>query len=317
MATAQQAVSKARSQVGTTEVGSSNKVKFNDWYWGKGKYGTWAAWCSVFLAWCSDQVGMRKNVDYPYSAGVAECFAWFKAKGRIISKKALKHGDWVRFTFSHTAFFIGYSGRSAIKTVEGNTSRGTSGSQRDGGGVWLRTRPLSLIQYGGRPNYSGKTSTPKPTPSTPTPKKGIFGMAFKTSDRRKELQTVAKGKERVLRTHEKKTWSFLDSIRRGESFLVDSKLTISGLREGQVAEVWLRIGEYVKKSGKGYNRWDYKRVTVYGRPGGGDVHVALGEADKCQISPKHGGELRLYIVAKNVSADKCAVTDVKWTRFGD
>ena len=37
MATAQQAVSKARSQVGTTEVGSSNKVKFNDWYWGKGK----------------------------------------------------------------------------------------------------------------------------------------------------------------------------------------------------------------------------------------------------------------------------------------
>lgn len=62
MATAQQAVSKARSQVGTTEVGSSNKVKFNDWYWGKGKYGSWAAWCSVFMCWCSDQLGMRKNV---------------------------------------------------------------------------------------------------------------------------------------------------------------------------------------------------------------------------------------------------------------
>lgn len=159
MATPNQVIAKARSQVGTREAGYSNQVAYNDWFWGKGKYGSWAAWCSVFLCWCSDQFGMRRDIDYPHSAGVAVCFAWFTRKGRRVSKKKLQPGDWVRFTFSHTALFLGYANKAktAITTIEGNTSPGNSGSQRDGGGVWKRTRPLSLIQYGGRPNYTHTT----------------------------------------------------------------------------------------------------------------------------------------------------------------
>lgn len=316
MATASQMLAKAKSQVGVTEKGHSNVVKYNDWYWGKGKYGSWAAWCSVFLCWCSDQLGMKKNVDYPYSAGVAVCFSWFRAKGRIISKHKLKPGDWCRFTFSHVGLVREKPSGGTVKTIEGNTSLGSSGSQRDGGGVWLRTRPLSLIQYGGRPNYSG-SATASAKPATPVKKKGIFGMTLKANNSRTENRKVAKGKEVTLRTHAKDTGSALCSVKKGETILVDGHLRLSGLREGQVAEVYYRLGEYVSKTKKSYTRHNYARQTVYGRAGGGDVHVSLPLVDKVAMSPKHGGDLRLYAIVKNVTGDNCVAEYVSYKVLGD
>lgn len=155
-------------------------------------------------------------------------------------------------------------------------------------------------------------STPAPTkPGTPAKPKGLFGMALKTTDSRTEKQKVSKGKEITLRTRAKSTSKFLCSVKKGETVLVDEHLRISGLREGQVAEVWLRLGEYVKAAGKTYSRHNYPRVTVHGRAGGGDIHVAVPLVDKIGMSPKHKGDLRLYVIVKNVSGDTCTVESTK------
>lgn len=171
---------------------------------------------------------------------------------------------------------------------------------------------LKLTKTGGRP------PAPKPTTTTPAPRKGILDMSFKTSDRRTAKQPLPPNRETTLKTRAKNTWSFLTSTKRGETFMVNAHITINGLREGQVAEVWLRLGEYNAKTKKGATRYDYKRVTVHGRAGGGDVHVELTQVDKCNIGPKMGGDMRLYVVAKNVSGDGAvAVTDIKWTEITD
>lgn len=154
---------------------------------------------------------------------------------------------------------------------------------------------------------SGSSPAPNPTPV----EKGLFGMAFKTADSRTEKQKSAKGKEITLRTRAKDRNKLLCSVKKGELVLIDEHLRISGLREGQVAEVWFRLGEYVKATGKNHSRYNYPRVTVHGRAGGGDVHVAVPLVDKIQMSPKHKGDLRLYVVVKNVSGDECVVEYTK------
>lgn len=156
----------------------------------------------------------------------------------------------------------------------------------------------------------------KPTPAPAKPK-GLFGMALKAADSRTENRKIAKSKEITLRTRAKKTYSFLCSVKKGETVLVDSDVRISGLREGQVAEVFVRLGEYVKKTSKTHTRYNYPRQTVIGRAGGGDVHVNYVKADKINMSPKHGGDLRLYLVVKNVSGDECVVEYSKHTILGD
>ncbi|MDN5585948.1 MAG: N-acetylmuramoyl-L-alanine amidase [Brevibacterium sp.] len=148
-------------------------------------------------------------------------------------------------------------------------------------------------------------------PDTPAKPKGLFDMALKTADSRTEKQKVTRGKEITLRTRAKSTNKFLCSVKKGETVLVDEHVRISGLREGQVAEVWLRIGEYVAKTKKGHTRYNYPRVTVHGRAGGEDIHVAIPLVDKVGISPKHGGDLRLYVIVKNVSGDECVVESTK------
>lgn len=157
----------------------------------------------------------------------------------------------------------------------------------------------------------------KPAPTPPPVKKGPFGMSLKKQDQRTEKQKIAKGKIKTLRTREKSTNSMLDSVTKGQLVQLNAHLRISGLREGQVAEVWARNGEYVAKTGKGHTRYNHPRVTVIGRAGGGDVHVEYTLTDKVGNSPKYGGDVRMYLVTKNVSGDECTVENVKWTLLSD
>jgi hypothetical protein len=64
--------------------------------------------------------------------------------GLVTSNAAqIKKGDIVIFTFSHIGLAIEDEKNGSVRTVEGNTS--TSGS-REGGGVYLQTRSLSLVR---------------------------------------------------------------------------------------------------------------------------------------------------------------------------
>src|SRR5690625_3996813 len=149
MATATSVLARARKWVGHRER-YNNRTRFNDLFYGRAVNGAAYPWCAAFTSVICQEEGMRRDIDYPHSAGVAVCFNWFRRRGRIVSKHKLKPGDMVRFTFSHIAFFVRYANaaRTAIVTIEGNTSSGNAGSQRDGGGVHQRVRSLGLVQYG-------------------------------------------------------------------------------------------------------------------------------------------------------------------------
>jgi hypothetical protein len=81
---------------------------------------------------------------------------WFKQRNRWGTSP--RKGAHVFFQFSgprihHVGLVTSNDGVLPIQTIEANTSRGTSGSQRDGGGVWRRSRASGIVGYG-YPDYS-------------------------------------------------------------------------------------------------------------------------------------------------------------------
>lgn len=105
-------------------------------------------WCQGFvvLAWALQGVDLRKVVDLPYYCPSLEAYArkigaWRPYGGGYTPKP----GDPVLMGRGSSAAHVGlaYPGPgqwSGYRTIEGNTSRGTSGSQTNGDGVWLRYR---------------------------------------------------------------------------------------------------------------------------------------------------------------------------------
>jgi hypothetical protein len=103
-------------------------------------------WCASFVSWCYFSCGVGL-IDGNGSKSVAALKKW-----------AVKHGHWrprttgytppsgavVIFKFSHTGIVV--EGAAAEdRTVEGNTWSGEAGSQRNGDGVYLRSRNHSVI----------------------------------------------------------------------------------------------------------------------------------------------------------------------------
>lgn len=69
---------------------------------------------------------------------------------RVVSLESALPGDWAVFNFDggevdHIGTLIRKIDGLTIETVEGNTSPNNMGSQADGGGVYLRTRPVSQV----------------------------------------------------------------------------------------------------------------------------------------------------------------------------
>jgi len=153
----------ARSQIGTVEnpVGS-NRTKYGVAYGMNG-----VAWCAIFTWWVFREAGLSTLV--PKTAYTPTLASWFKQRGRWGTKP--RQGALVLFDFpndgvgriSHVGIVEAVNADGTITTIEGNTlpSTGSSGSQRDGGGVWRRTRKTGIVGYG-YPEY------PAPEPAKPT-----------------------------------------------------------------------------------------------------------------------------------------------------
>jgi len=241
MATATNVLDRARKWIGHTEK-PNNRTRFNDKFYGRPVNGSAYPWCAAFTSVICQESGMRPNVDYPHSAGVAVCFAWFQREGRIVSKNRLKPGDMVRFTFSHIGLVEKVLSGGRVQTIKGNTSAGNSGSQRDGGGVHRRIRSLSIIQYGGRPNY-----TSKPSGDDPGDKEGgLFGMTMYAPRTRKKDLKLPKGKWRTLPIDDKDNTSLLTGLKPGDDVLVHANLGLKGLPKGAEAQVRLYAVSYKK-----------------------------------------------------------------------
>ncbi|NUR86721.1 MAG: CHAP domain-containing protein [Nonomuraea sp.] len=161
--TAAQVLSLATQQVGVREDSAGGGTKFQKWYMNSQRAGETvkrdggnrqmylnAAWCSMFVSWVGEELGVRPTVGWDaYTVTHAK---WFKNNKRWGT--TAKPGSVVFFSWNgsksldaiqHVGFVIKDNGNGTIKTVEGNTGNGE---------VEERTRPKSQVVGYGYPDYA-------------------------------------------------------------------------------------------------------------------------------------------------------------------
>lgn len=111
------------------------------------------SWCAVFVSWVFKHAGAPlPRMDRPYGyMNCASAVAYARAHGLFDASGHYSPGDIVLFGpggATHTGIVIADDGKT-ITTIEGNTvPDGASGSQSNGGGVYVRHRPHGDWVYG-------------------------------------------------------------------------------------------------------------------------------------------------------------------------
>lgn len=148
-------VAAARGEVGVSEV-TKNQAPEIAKYWQATSYpdgmGNREPWCAAFVCWCVREGVRNSNAQVTWTLPrTATAFGFdtdwaTKNKLRVISAPSaadLKVGDILVFRFSHVGIYAGPVNSDSVLTVEGNTN-GTG--SREGDGVYLKTRSLSLVR---------------------------------------------------------------------------------------------------------------------------------------------------------------------------
>jgi hypothetical protein len=157
--TVQDVIERAEGWVGFVEGPRDNETPFGAWYGLQ-----FQPYCAMALSMWSFEAGLAipasTNRGYAYTPSGA---AWFRGQGRWGSEP--RRGAHVFFRFSgarihHVGLVTSEDGEFPISTIEANTSRGSAGSQRDGGGVWRRRRASGIVGYG-YPAYTRGAEVPE------------------------------------------------------------------------------------------------------------------------------------------------------------
>lgn len=144
----------AQWQEGVLESPSgSNKVKYNEAFYGQSVRGGVYPWCMVFVWWVFREAGFNLYKTASCT-GLVDRYKAFSPDQLVHS--GFQPGDIVFFDFSgkrkkteHCGIVVEVKG-SQLVTMEGNTG---SGSNANGGAVMRRTRNESLVTVGIRPGY--------------------------------------------------------------------------------------------------------------------------------------------------------------------
>lgn len=160
MARASDVVRVAAAEVGVTESpANSNRVKYNDWYYGRQVRGAAYPWCAAFVSWVLAQAGAGALAARSASCPAIKSDA--QRRGIYHSGAAgIAPGDLVLYQFDrdadpdHIGIVESVSG-SSITAIEGNTSLT---SNDNGGAVMRRTRSKGLIMGYVRPAYDGASA---------------------------------------------------------------------------------------------------------------------------------------------------------------
>jgi hypothetical protein len=149
----------AERELGTTEYpAGSNKVKYNDWYYPEGhKYfqdSTDYAWCGTFCSYVYLGAGFQMPpIDTELGVHYIPTL-YHKAKALKWNTDEPQMGDLVLFDFKndgktfaqHIGIFHSWLEKGkTFTTIEGNTSKGESGSQNNGDGVYKRKRNITTV----------------------------------------------------------------------------------------------------------------------------------------------------------------------------
>jgi hypothetical protein len=118
-------------------------------------------WCATFIRACFIKGQEAKAI--PDSAYCPYIESWARANHAVIPLRESRAGDLALFDFSRTgkSEHIGILIKDfdpkkpdQIRTIEGNTSGGRTGSQSNGDSVARKTRPVSNIRVIIRPKWS-------------------------------------------------------------------------------------------------------------------------------------------------------------------
>lgn len=148
------AVRWALSQVGVTEhpAGSNWGPRIQDWIRNTGYTGP-VPYCACFATEAASHGGAPKLRN-------GYCPAILAGIGDFKRASTPHKGDFALFKFpgvssataDHIGIVVSFTA-TTITCVEGNTSPSSGGSQNNGGGVYLKTRPRSLVAGWIRPPY--------------------------------------------------------------------------------------------------------------------------------------------------------------------
>lgn len=172
--TAARLIEIAKAEVGTIEGPKDNETKY-----GKFTKANFQPWCGSFVMWCADQAGVKvPNTVYTPAGAAAfkKAKAWFDA-----DVDTPQPGDIAYFDFpsdgvdriSHVGIIVKDNGDGTCTTIEGNTSSGKAGSQRNGGQVALRVRgyrknkrgeQVSIVGWG-RPKFKAANKPAEEAPA--------------------------------------------------------------------------------------------------------------------------------------------------------
>lgn len=147
----QKIVDIARSQVGVKESPpESNKVKYNDWIYGKPVQGPQYPWCAAFYSWAFNEAGIPlPKIDT--AKGFVGCnFAVKNVSlwGNLVDEAM--PGDACFFDwngdghFDHVGIFVRKIDQNQFETIEGNTS---PANDSNGGEVMIRHRKYKNVVF--------------------------------------------------------------------------------------------------------------------------------------------------------------------------
>lgn len=153
----------ARAEVGTIEGPKDNETKY-----GAYTKANFLPWCGSFVNWCGNEAGVKIPNTVSTLTGAK---AYQKAKAWEDAETATPQpGDIVYFDFpgdgvekiSHVGIVVKDNGDGTVTCIEGNTSSGNKGDQRNGGQVAKKVRaykkgtkkglPLAIVGFG-RPQF--------------------------------------------------------------------------------------------------------------------------------------------------------------------
>ena len=139
MTGAEKILAAARSQLGVTEQPpGSNRVKYNDWYYGRPVSGPSYPWCMAFVQWVFCTAGMAIPLK---TASCGMLMAWARRQKKFV-RWGFRPGDVVFFRFdgrhvTHTGIVEKIRPDGYLVTIEGNTG---VGNDANGGAVMRRVR---------------------------------------------------------------------------------------------------------------------------------------------------------------------------------
>jgi hypothetical protein len=111
-------------------------------------------YCAVFVSWVLDSTERQTGSRFTHPVYRGASSRSFISKGTVAAKWVLSQPGyrlppgsivgWKRGStpFGHVGFVVQHASTNRFITIEANTSPGEKGSQRDGNGIWQRTRSI-------------------------------------------------------------------------------------------------------------------------------------------------------------------------------